>query len=865
MKSQCGQAAAKAIGRQLTKAEEAIIEERLSSHMRQMARNDRDLVLSMTKQERVEMAADRAAKELIAETARKASNKAANVVVKAKMKAIVDADPLQGVDRIMDMVATNRSGSGIQSLESQSLAIRDMGWSHIVDTVMAANPDFLRLFDTSEGTKALHLELYGMDSGNAAAKAGAKAFTDTAEQLRQRFNRAGGNVGKLENWGKPNHHSAVRMASEGMEAWVSKMLTGKDGKPLIKMSQYVNEDGSLMSIDQVTKFLEYSYRQIVSDGSFGRIDDMRKAEAKGESVGGGGKSSTANRNSSHRQIHFEDAEAEAIYWQDFGEKSMLDVMVGHITSMSRDVALIETFGPDAMRNFEDSLRYAEDTAKAALSGRKNTVKAMNKISQNANNVRKLFEIQSGSAPIPAATAFSNVMKGIRSLQMPILGSATITSMSDYGTSFLTAKHNHMQFSNVIGKELDLYKNPKLRDAARRRGLGLDTMMNGFSRLGEDGFSSGTSWHDSFAKYSQKFASATMKASFLGQLTDIRRQAFSMEFMDVLGKLTRKPFDSYKPEDIAHLVKLGVTREDWAVWNLAQLDDVRGKGDTLITADNIYRLTDEQLGGDAETAMRLRDRAATKLLGIVQEEAKMAIIEPGLKTQLYLSAGKGYNPVLDEVVNSFWQFKSFGLAMIFSHMERMAGMPSFASKAGYAATLTAATTIMGALSMQLNNLIQGKDPQDMTTPKFWGAAFMKGGSFGIYGDFLFGSKTKYNQGMAEVIMGPTASFIGTPIKVALEEAEYQKQIAAGDDAKEPDSAAKMLRWARPLIPGSTLFYIKGAFDHMVFHDMQEMANPGYLNRMKRRIKTDTGQQFWWEPGESVPERAPDIGAMFGAEQ
>jgi hypothetical protein len=339
---------------------------------------------------------------------------------------------------------------------------------------------------------------------------------------------------------------------------------------------------------------------------------------------------------------------------------------------------------------------------------------------------------------------------------------------------------------------------------------------------------------------------------------------------MLGKMTRRGFDDYNPDDMSIYTRFGVNRDHWTMWNLAQVDDPRGVGDTILTPDAIYRLTDEQLSSvfpddTPEQLQNRRDDAASMLLGMAMDESKIGILEPDLRTRAMSGAADGMNPLVAEVWRSFLQFKSFGIAQVFTHLKRAQSLPDNVGKAAYAAKMVGATTLMGALSIQLNALATGKDPQDMSTQKFWWASLLKGGSFGIYGDFLFGQTAKYGQGIAEVIMGPSASFMVTPFRVALEEAAYARDIAAGEIAKEPDSAAKMLRWARPLIPGSTLWYTKGAFDHLIFHDLQEMANPGYLRRMQGRIKKETGQKFWWEPGESVPDRLPDLGAVAGGSE
>ena len=50
--------------------------------------------------------------------------------------------------------------------------------------------------------------------------------------------------------------------------------------------------------------------------------------------------------------------------------------------------------------------------------------------------------------------------------------------------------------------------------------------------------------------------------------------------------------------------------------------------------------------------------------------------------------------------------------------------------------------------------------------------------------------------------------------------------------------------------------------MIFHRMQEYFSPGYLSTMRSRAYREFGQQFWWEPGEVMPDRAPNVGRSSG---
>jgi hypothetical protein len=62
-----------------------------------------------------------------------------------------------------------------------------------------------------------------------------------------------------------------------------------------------------------------------------------------------------------------------------------------------------------------------------------------------------------------------------------------------------------------------------------------------------------------------------------------------------------------------------------------------------------------------------------------------------------------------------------------HWSRALGMPSAGGRAAYIATFLASTTLLGALSMQLNDLISGKNPKNPVgehAGKFWVNALLK---------------------------------------------------------------------------------------------------------------------------------------------
>ncbi len=77
-----------------------------------------------------------------------------------------------------------------------------------------------------------------------------------------------------------------------------------------------------------------------------------------------------------------------------------------------------------------------------------------------------------------------------------------------------------------------------------------------------------------------------------------------------------------------------------------------------------------------------------------------------------------------------------------------------------------------------------------------------------------------------------------------------------------AGAEAVRFAKSHMPFVNLWYAKAAIDHAGLQDLQEMLSPGYLGRMRQRAARDWGQNFWWQPGQTLPSRAPDLTRAVG---
>jgi len=83
-------------------------------------------------------------------------------------------------------------------------------------------------------------------------------------------------------------------------------------------------------------------------------------------------------------------------------------------------------------------------------------------------------------------------------------------------------------------------------------------------------------------------------------------------------------------------------------------------------------------------------------------------------------------------------------------------------------------------------------------------------------------------------------------------------------KDANMASDTITFAGRNIPGSSIWYLRLAFERMVVDQMKLFADPDAAKKMRqseRRQLNETGQDSWWGKGSIAPERGPDLSAAF----
>lgn len=731
-------------------------------------------------------------------------------------------DPLEAVERTIRRSYDGKAN--VESLEQRVGAYSKEYGRKVLDTWDALGNDFLGFFQNQEKLIALVKELRGEDSGNPIAKKGAAAYRNAAEEMRQIFNQLGGEIGKLKEWGGPQHHSQLLVAKAGQKSWVDFTMS------LVDRRRFTDDFGMALDDAGVREFLNESWNSISTNGHYN--DEPGQYSGTGKTV---------NRHAEHRQIPFKDAESAIKYWKSFGDQSLPEILIGHIETMARDIAMVENYGPNPDVTYRTLRKSALKAATIANPSKTTGFEG------RAHRMDVLYEYGAGRIKQPASVALDNAARTVSQLNVAgKLGGAMWPSL--FGDRVLMETVSHLNNLPALKRwrtSLSLMNplNATDRRLLQQQGLMLDGIRGGLNRFYEGlGDSSVTG----------KMANAVMRAGLLNALTEANRGSIGASLFSAIGSevASGKSFASLDKSDVRTLRNYGITAEDWAIWQKAKLQDLGSGNTTALTPDAIAAID----GIDA-TAKR---NAIIKLLGAVNTEVDFAVVTPGWKERAQFYGDIQRGTVKGVINNAVLQFKTFPFTQFNRMFDAVANKDGYVSKSAMASSLVLGTALAGAMTITVRDMLSGKDPRDTTDPRFWTAALISGGGLGIYGDFIYGmSETRYGSGPVEVLSGPS---IGPLLELTL--VQPMRAMKQASEGKETQLAAQTFQDLKGFIPGNNLWFTKAATDNMIMYQVMEQLSPGYLARMRQKSLKEYGQDRWWVPGEMAPDRPPDLGAAIG---
>ncbi|GAB2178711.1 hypothetical protein [Dongia sp. agr-C8] len=544
------------------------------------------------------------------------------------------------------------------------------------------------------------------------------------------------------------------------------------------------------------------------------------------------------RASSSRTIVWKSAEDWAAYNAKYGAGSTTAAVLSNLKRSAKISALMQKFGTNPLNAFESDLAHWKQ--ETILNERKRQA-----LTKAEPKLRNLLAIVDGSADIPAnAVSAARVSAWMRWQRWAKLGSAPLSAINDLASKLSELRYQGVPFLDRYRGLLTDYLGragmvTEQREAADLLRAGVDgEIHNLVSRyeVGMDRPGLGTTIDNAFFKYTG-----------LTPMTDNQRLGAQMIMARHIGRLKGKTFAEMPRGLRVVLEGVGIGNSEWDLLRSAEWKEI-GKRD-FFDPSIVDRIDPQKLAiyAGSRGVENAKAELRQKVLTYIHDRGIYAVLEAGSRVRQTLLGASRPGTAGGNALRLLFQFKAFPAAMLEktwgreiygggSGMDRLAGISE----------LMIASTILGYVSMSLRDVLYGKTPADPRDPQVIARAIVAGGGLSIYGDFIFGSWSRYGASAGDSLLGPTFG-----------------QLSAGADLVSAlrggqDGWADAFKIVKQNIPGQNIWLTRTLLDHLLVFPIQEALNPGYLKRLEKRQKNQakepwllrTRQSYWLPPTSAV---------------
>lgn len=739
----------------------------------------------------------------------------------------------KGGQYALAMMDHHEAVPGVSNVDNRKTAIWNSAWAKMDRFIERYKRNMLGVVANKAELEDVARALRGENIDNPNAVAMARSVADTFEWLRLQFNRAGGNIPKLKNWGMPQSHDAMAIAKAGLAEWKAFI------RPLIDPSEMIDVSTGKAFADEgaIDEALDAVWRNISSEGMDGQVPGAFMGNAK-----------TANRRADHRFLVFKDSDAWLAYNQRFGQGDLFDAITGHIDSMSRDIAAMQILGPNpalTVRWLGDVLKM--DALPTIANGK--TPKLEADAARGADKLGLMYRMYTGELTMPAPNrrGTARFFSGLRSWNTATkLGRAFISAVfTDPLWTAVNAKFNGMSATKALATYVRTF-NPadaSHRAAAAHAGLIFQEMTQRAERMMRDGHRMRFNLHE----FSRRAADMTLRATFLTPHTVAMKQAAGLSFMKEWAELAGKGWAELGDGHRMAFDRYGIDAADWDMLRSTAIEGSDGV--------NVLRPGDLARRADLDPDMALK--SSLKFFEMIDAESRFFVPGDSLRARTEIATVAGSlelkrGTIPGELIHSSTQFKTFGVIAMMNLWQRAIYGRGAMSGLSYAMSLPVLLALGGMAAEQMLQLMDGKDPLP-ADETLLARGMLRGGGLGLLGDFL-GTGIQNDRGTTVVgfAAGPTVSTFADPtINLTLGNAG---ELIRGEDT---NAGRELVRAVKANLPGGNAWYAKLALNRLFLDELDAIGDPDYRDawrRMERRAE-EQGTEFWWTPGDGAPERAP----------
>ncbi len=667
----------------------------------------------------------------------------------------------------------------------------------------------------------------GPSTGNRHAEEVAKILSGSQERVRLMQNKAGAWIGKVDHYVTRQSHDMWKIRGSGSaadyEAWRDMIL------PMLDERSFDGLDPET----SIESFMKSTWQALASGVH-------ESANGSDWLTGFKGPANAAKRASQERKLIFRTADDWLTYNAKYGQGNVIDSVITGMEWGARNAAVMETLGTNPV----SMLQHVADKMISRAKDR-DDFPMVDKIRSLKDGA--LLDVISGKSMQPANKRIATVGAYIRAWnQLTKLGGVVLSSLPDLAVTASVARHNGVPLLEAYWKEIQSLapgwasKGARnKRQVAQMMGVGIQGVLGSIASR--------------FAAEDAPLGRMTQTVNFFHKMnllqywTDSLSEGLGLMLSHNLGRNAGKDFASLHPMLRDSLRRYGIEEGEWDALRTiaAQADD----GAMHLLPGDVSKISDDALSAltsDSRSADQVREDLQSKLSTYITDQVREGMTEPDPRTQALVrgayTRADQVNPVLGQAMRMFMQFKTYPL----THIRRVWGREVQRNGLDVPGVvhLIAATTVLGYIAMSLKAMVTGKEPRNPADWRTVFAAMQQGGGAGIYGDFLFGEQSRMGNSFLETLAGPTFSDLSRWMKIY----NNSRDTALGspDAPKMNTFMANVMQQARGEIPGGNLFYANMALKYLLFYRLQDMMNPGYLQRYKQQTEQSTGQKFWLSP-------------------
>lgn len=766
------------------------------------------------------------------------------IQAKRSIKQFIKRFPTIGEGLLAYMEGSNKQIPGARN--SVDYKIRSIHGKYFGGMIAALeDQNLLREFKSGEITKQIFLEMGELDkqggrpgmTGNPAAQKIAAIINDTTAQMVARQNRAGAFINKLPGYVIRQTHDMAAIRALGGPRFGSDAKTQSYQAWKQFITPLLNREKTFQGLDP-EKFLRNVHEGLYT-GTHG------PAHSEAEVVGHVIQGNVASKVSQSRVLHFKDAESAFNYNEKFGMKDFREAILSDIHQRARSIGLMENFGPTPegtvralLREMKEEARMGEDAAKQvdSVNDRK-IMAAMNELT-GAN------EISSN----PTLSRYMSVVKTMT--QLSKMGGVALSSLFA-DRAFM---HSEMAFQGIshlttLGKQLtDLAgRSAESKKMLRLMGVAMDGILgNSLSRYSN---------HNTISGFGHRAQKQFFDVNFLNFITDASKGTAAELMAAHLGEHANLPHAQLPDHMQKMLANYEIGEHQWEAFRQQAWDSDTGA--KFITSDRAKDIPDahidtilrsRDLSVNDTNRLRERDRLETQLRAYFTDRVDIAIPTPGSAERRLVTQDTKAGTALGEAMRLLMMFKTYPVIVA----NKVIGRDVYGNGAMTAkqwllndhkgkfnlASMIAMVTAAGYLSGVMRDALAGKTPQELVTDGKlnWDVinnAAIRGGGLGIMGEMIANDYDRTYKTFLSTVAGPVFGQLDT-LGSMVTKMKHGENFASEAGKLSIDNA-----------PYINLFYIRPILNYYVLWNLQEMTNPGSLEKMKVTA-AKRHQEFYVDP-------------------